>query len=310
MTPATIVHDALLYDSEEAYLSALVPFLREGIAAGEGTVVATNGPNRKLLADALGPQSKDVLLVDSADVYRTPQAAVAAYHQVIGGFLSEGRPSVRAVGEVAYPSTVDAQQGWLVYEPVAHSAFADVPLHVICPYDRRVLPAALIDHAQRTHQHVHEDALARPSPTFQEPGEALRSLPDVFPLAIETAPDVAMEVGAGGLGDARRSFAELVGRHLSSDRAEEAALVITELLTNGLRHGSGSVGAEVWLLPGGVVCEVRNEGPPIEDPIAGYRPPNPAAGGGMGLWIVRQLVDAMHVGRSERGPVVRFALTA
>lgn len=310
MTASTIVHDALVYSSEDAYLSTVVPFLEEGLAAGEGAVVATHARNRALLSDALGPRAGEVVMVDSGDVYRSPQDAVAAYHEVIGGFLSAGRPSVRAIGEVAYPADPDEQRAWMVYEPIAHTVFAESPLHVICPYDTRLLPPFLLEHAARTHQHLCGDIDAPDGAGFRDPEEVLRSLGETFPFPTTGRPDAEIDLADRDLARARRVFADLVARHLSADRAEEAALAITELLTNGMRYGTGSVAAAVWLLPDVLVCEVANDGPPIEDPAAGYRPPEPTAGGGMGLWIVRRLADAMSVARTERGPVVRFAMSA
>lgn len=48
-------NNALVYESEDDYLACAVPFLREGIEAGEGAIVAHTKPGLAMMRDALGP---------------------------------------------------------------------------------------------------------------------------------------------------------------------------------------------------------------------------------------------------------------
>src|SRR3954452_20606383 len=47
-------HEALLYDSDEEFLAVALPFLRDGVAAGEPVVVALGDRSGALVQAALG----------------------------------------------------------------------------------------------------------------------------------------------------------------------------------------------------------------------------------------------------------------
>lgn len=302
---AALTHDALVYGSMDTYIGTVVPFLREGIANGEGTVVATHERNRDAIARALGPAADDVMFVPSSEVYRSPHAAIGAYHAVLGHFAREGRPSVRAIGEVDHGPPAEHDR-WLRYESIAHSVFEDEALHVICPYDARALPARLIEHARRTHPTQHDPHGRTPSPSFEPPEDVFAAIPAVEPLPAGPA-DLALNGVQSDLGRARLVVADAVGRALPRARADEALVAIGEVMANALRHGDGPTAARLWLRAGDVTCRVTNDGPPIADACAGYRPPADPEHGGMGLWIARQLADELWIGADARGPIVTLA---
>jgi anti-sigma regulatory factor (Ser/Thr protein kinase) len=87
------------------------------------------------------------------------------------------------------------------------------------------------------------------------------------------------------IGDARR----LVEAHTTSlgpQRREDAALLVTELVTNALVHGKGAIGLRIDIVSRGLRVEVSDEGevalPPVPT-LGGY--------GGWGLRLVEQLAD-------------------
>lgn len=303
----TLTHDAMIYGNDDAYLATTVPFLREGIERGEGTVVATHERNRASIGHALGAAAHDVVFVPSSEVYRSPQAAIAAYDNVIEMFRKQGRTSIRAIGEVAYPADERAHDDWLRYEPLAHSVFSDAPLHVICPYDTRALPGRLIDHARRTHPHVHADTARQPSSAFEDPTGILRAF--MPPLPFDTSAPPALEIDGSALSAraARMRFEQLIARALPHERVAEAVLAFAEMLANASRHGDGPATAQTWIFDEAVLCRVRNDGPAITDPCAGYRPPSRAEVGGRGLWLARQLADGFAIEHDARGPIVSLA---
>lgn len=297
----TLEHDALLYDSDDAYAATVIPFLRSGIAAGAGTVVATNARNRELVADELGSEKDGVVFVPAEAVYASPATAVRAYADIISRFTAEGRTWIRAIGEVSYPAEPDA--AWFRYEPVAHTVFSDAPLHVLCPYDVRALPPALIDHARRSHPHLADAGSRRANPRFQAPEQLLRSWP--VPLRLPTEPpELQLEVGSD-LRPVRAAVAAFLARDLDPVRAEDAVLAIAETVVNAMRHGAGPTSLAMWRQADALRCVVRNTGAPITDPFAGWRPPTQRVGtNGHGLWVVRQLADDLVIGTDEQGPVV------
>lgn len=92
---------------------------------------------------------------------------------------------------------------------------------------------------------------------------------------------------------ARRDVREhLLDRRCPSDIVDDLALVVTELVTNGVEHGTGShVAVELDLRPDIVSISVTSEGAAdLGDPSSWIMPPKETRTG-RGLALVRRLVD-------------------
>ncbi|MFD9706237.1 ATP-binding protein [Lentzea sp. NPDC059081] len=75
---------------------------------------------------------------------------------------------------------------------------------------------------------------------------------------------------------------------LSEDLADDAQLVVTELVSNGIDHGEGLITLTVRRAAGGMLLEVHDESP--KQPV--LRPVDPGSARGRGM----QLVQALSVG--------------
>ena len=62
----TFSHEALLYDGPRDLPSRVMPFIEEGLDAGEPTMVALRVGAIEELCDRLGPRANDVWFVDMA----------------------------------------------------------------------------------------------------------------------------------------------------------------------------------------------------------------------------------------------------
>jgi anti-sigma regulatory factor (Ser/Thr protein kinase) len=81
----------------------------------------------------------------------------------------------------------------------------------------------------------------------------------------------------------------LVDRHgagLTAERREDIGLMVSELVTNALRHGQGTVTVRIVAGPNALTVEVADEGHGTVDIT-----PAPGAAGGWGLRIVDELAD-------------------
>lgn len=89
---------------------------------------------------------------------------------------------------------------------------------------------------------------------------------------------------------------------------EAAELVLSELVTNSIRHGSPRaddvVDVEITIAPHQLFAVVRDSGPPFR--LGGVRRA-PDQSGGFGLHIARELSD-VTVERGEGGNVVSFTV--
>ncbi len=299
-------HDALIYASDESLVSTLVPWLREGLERHDGTVVATTSPHIDRFRDALGTDASSVSFFSSDDWYVHPVQTIAAWQRLLFETADTGVTFTRIVGEVRFGATEDLQTSWTRYESALNAIFERSPAWIVCPYDVRALSSRVIDQAWRTHPTVWDSTRHR-SDRYEVPARLLREIVEPG-RAVTGPPSLELDIDQR-LGDVRDAVRGL-GAEASLPRArvEELVLAVSELAGNTVRHAGGGGKLALWITPDGVVCEVRDQGGGMEDPLAGLVPPEPSASAGMGLWIARQLSDSFAIGGNDEGTTVRIAV--
>ena len=125
-------------------------------------------------------------------------------------------------------------------------------------------------------------------------------------------PDVELTLPAelGSIPLARRAVDRLEGG-VDEDRLEALRLLVSEMVSNSIRHGQGSrtVDVRIWLGRRSIRLEVEDRGP-------GFRRPrgDPESGGGWGLVIVDRLAQRWGVRSGPKTTVWleldRYATTA
>jgi anti-sigma regulatory factor (Ser/Thr protein kinase) len=303
-------HDALLYDSPAELVDVAVPFLLEGLAAGDAAIVATGAATAGTVRDALGGEPR-VHVLDRSNVYlaRTP-TAITTFRRLAEQHVAEGVRQVRVLGEVDFGETERDWLEWQRYESVINAALAGWPLWGLCVFDTQRLPGPVLESAVRTHSHLRDRAGRRPNPRFTDPAEYLRTLPvPVEPLEATTprlsAPDVADFIGLR-----HAVAAELSGVAASRDTIEDFLLAVDEMTSNALRHGGLPVSLRLWVAADRIVCSIADRGPGLDDPFAGYGPAHgdDLSRGGMGLWLARQLCDHVDISTVHGGAQVRLTI--
>ena len=94
---------------------------------------------------------------------------------------------------------------------------------------------------------------------------------------------------------------------LRDERLDDFVLAVNELITNAVRHGGGRGWLRLWEEPGLVLCEVSDHGQGISVQRLDDRSrPAPDTAGGWGLWLARELTDAMDVDTGPAGTTVRI----
>jgi anti-sigma regulatory factor (Ser/Thr protein kinase) len=296
-------HEALFYAGIDGFLEGIVPFLRQGVRAGEPVLVVVSARKIALLRAALGDDAGHVRFADMAEVGANPARIIPAWRE----FVSEhaGRP-MRGVGEPIYPERSDAEMTECHrHEALLNLAFADTPgFRLLCPYDTTALPETVIREASRTHPHLLDGAEPHPSPRYA--GDEAIAAPFDDPLPKPTGAFGALAFETDTLGEVRRYVAEHAEPALeSAERVEDLVLAVSEIATNSVRHGGGTGVLRVWTDGDTLVCEIRDRGA-IIDPLAGRVVPAAAQLDGRGLWLANQVCDLVQVRAFADGGVVRL----
>ena len=298
MSSGKLRHGALVYESDDEYVAHSLAFLKEGLEAGEGCVVAHTRDGIAMMRDALGSDAEQVRFVDVGSVYTRPARALAAYCGTLVRELREA-PSVRAVADVQIGPWDGEWDEWVAYEAMTNLAYAHLPAWVVCTYDVNGVPDAVLDTVWSTHAEALGDGAA--GGHFEDPRELVRRL--------TTEPEPLPELRSLPAGDGLEGFRERLARELTAANVpERTALDMlvagTEVAANAVRHGGGIAEVRAGSVAGRFVCEVIDRGGGFDDPMAGYLVPR--AGTGSGLWIARQLAWRLEAFHSPRGFTVRL----
>jgi anti-sigma regulatory factor (Ser/Thr protein kinase) len=107
--------------------------------------------------------------------------------------------------------------------------------------------------------------------------------------------------------DARDWLGTFLEGHVAAARAADAALVLSELTSNALRHGLGDVVVRAGLDPDGTIKLAVTDS---SDDAPALQPADPSRVGGLGLRIVDQLASAWGVATFPGGKTVWATIPA
>jgi anti-sigma regulatory factor (Ser/Thr protein kinase) len=143
-----------------------------------------------------------------------------------------------------------------------------------------------------------KEAVARTHPEFVGGNGSGRPAPyregsPVMPAAPEP-PSRAPDAALAGVADPGTARALVESLDLTTELQERGRLVVTELVTNAIRHGDGSAKVDVWTNDE-LTIRVRDGGGGLDDPFATIRPVREWTVGGAGLWICNVECDELAV---------------
>jgi len=296
----SFVHPALFYQGPWEYLAGTVPFILQGLAAGEPVAVAVPEPRLQLLRDVLGDNAERVRLLDMGVAGRNPGRIIAEVLRA----TADAHPGehVRIIGEPIWPSRSDTEYPACVqHEALINLAFRGRAVTILCPYDVAGLDPVVVADAVATHP-----VLIQRGITWSSPDYAPERIIDHYNQAPPEPPHpMVLAFDAARLRAARRSTAEQAQRAgLDAERVEDVVLVVGELAANSVRHGGGAGLVRTWTDADHFVYEVQDAGR-LEDPLAGRRPADGHQLGGRGLLVVNHLADLVRVHTRPDGTTIR-----
>ena len=299
-------HSALVHHSTDELVARLVPYVRAGLSAGDTVHVNLRSHRLVALKRALGGDGSRVRWSDSMEWEPSPGRRLRAFEDLLDELRQNGTGRSRFVGECAWPAAPGPLAAeWERFDAVLDTVLAGSPVEMICTYDAASLPASIVERARLAHPLVGVDPVV-PSEAHLD-ADALARLLAPGPLA--TPPTATVSVGPLDPPAARRFVARcLAGSALPPERLEDLLLVVTELVTNGWQAAASTVSVACWQARHGIVVQVDDDGNGLCGPFSGYRRPALDALGGRGLWIARQLSDAVEIAAAPVGTTVRAHL--
>lgn len=297
-------HEALFYDGEGGYLRGTVPFIRDGIEAGEPVMVAVSAEKIALLTEVLGPEAGGVHFVDMAEMGANPARIIPAWREFLDEQDGHGRPA-RGIGEPIWAErSPDALVECQLHESLLNVAFADADgFKLLCPYDTSRLSPAVVHEAHCSHPHVTDAGGRYASREYRGPDAVPGSLDAPLPRA--PAGTRALSFDDSTLGDVR-GFAAMRAEEagLEEARIHDLVLAVHELAAVSVFQGGGIGVLRVWGEDGAVVGEIRDRGR-IDDALAGRVRPRLDDPDGWALWIANLTCDLVQVRSGRTGTVVR-----
>ncbi|HWS38048.1 MAG TPA: sensor histidine kinase [Actinoplanes sp.] len=298
-------HTVGCFGSDEDLLALAVPFLTEGIASGEPSVVALGERNAELVRAAL-PRNAAVTFLPGGAVYDRPAAAIRSYRKILVGHMADGASQIRIFGDLTAVTQGVTWDWWARYEAAINRAYDDFPLWSICAYDTRATPSAALADVMRTHPrtalpgglHAANTGFTDPylylSERLSPALDPLQSSEPIVQLADPTPSDARQAVRAADYG------------LVTPEEVDDLVVAVSEVVANALRHGQGPVRLRLWSGADRLVATVTDSGTGPQDPFAGMLAAGDGANGGLGLWIAHQSCNHVAMYHDTDGFTIRL----
>lgn len=296
-------HEALFYGDGDELLAGTVPFLCEGLEAGEAILVAMPEASLDLLRDNLNGEAEEIQFVNMEELGRNPARIIAAWRDFFGEHHSASR-GVRGIGQPIWAGRSAAELDECSrHESLLNLAFADAPAwSLLCPYDTTGLDDEVLAAAEHNHP-----VLSGRSRSAEFAADGREAFAGDLPQPAGYAEELVF--GSSEL----RQVRHLVREHgmqarLGEQRIADLVLAASEIATNSVRYGGGSGTVAIWKTDDTLVCDVRDSGE-FDDPLVGRRRPDSAQAGGRGLWLANQLCDLVQIRSSDVGSLIRLQMS-
>jgi anti-sigma regulatory factor (Ser/Thr protein kinase) len=300
-------HEAGFFSSDAEFLALLVPFVTEGIVAGEPVILGYDARKCALLRAAL-PRSEAVTFITDAGMYASPAGAIETYRRQFERHLAAGAGQIRITGEIAQADNGARFAAWDRYESAVNAVWQDYPVWSRCLYDTRIVADEVRDAVERSHPRlVAPDGSVNASPRYQDVTEfeLLPAEPD--PLEATTP---SLRLTDASPRRARHLIAQAAAGRIDTDTVDQLILAVSEAVENSQRHGRPPSTVTAWTGPDRIVVRVHDTGPGPANPLAGLVY-DASSRGGRGLWLSHQLanVDIALVADTEGFAVRLRSLT-
>jgi anti-sigma regulatory factor (Ser/Thr protein kinase) len=294
-------HSAFVYEDDDGMVGKLAPWLAVAVTDKTPVVVVLERRKWELVATALGSDADAILSLDPDAFLTRPEAALAGFDAAFRRLLPNGTSTARVYGEPPWRAEAEWDR-WISFEAIFNRAFAHQPGWALCGYDTREAPEPALDGAFATHPEILTDGWAR-NPRYEKPEDVVRSH---TPTPVPIVGLRALPLRRGPQRFRENLRAELDTAGVSKLDAKGLLIAVEEVLAHTRRDGGQNVGVSVGRVGDRFACEISDAGGEIDDPLAGFLPPQPEHPDRGGLWIARQLTQQLELMRSPHGMTVRL----
>jgi len=298
-------HEVGFYRSDAEFAALIVPFVEDGVAAGQPVILGYDDRKASLLRSWLYDPTAVTFIADNS-LYATPARAIASYWQMFKQLTAAGATQIRIAGDVPHEGNGGRFAGWDRYESAANTVWNRFPIWSRCLYDATTAAPRVLDVAARTHPRiVLPSGHYQPSSRYQQAAGFQPLPPDPDPLE-DSVPAIVLSDPSPA--QVRRVLTSIGGGRVSDTALEELMIGTGEALSNARRHGGPPVTARIWAGSGRILVHVHDTGPGPADPLAGLVPAWAWLGQREGgLWLIHMLdLDAALI-RSPDGFTIRLA---
>jgi anti-sigma regulatory factor (Ser/Thr protein kinase) len=267
----TFLHEALIYDGDDEFLTVAVPFLRDGAAAGEAALLGVDERRQRLVLSEVG--SLPGLTVLPSGHGHEPLSALRETYVRSAEHIRGGARRVRILGSLSYRG-----RRWLDCEASINHLFAELPFWGICPYDARETPDEVLMDVEQTHPRLATPgAASRPSSRYGDPAGLLNDRAQAAAdLRHDVPPGLQLDNPSPQLaGDAVRSLA--LATDLDNDSIDALGLSVSHVVRNAISYGRQPVSVRGWGTPGSVAVTISDLGGGPTEPHVGLLPRDPEA---------------------------------
>lgn len=295
-------HETAFYGSDDDFQALVVPFLDEGVSAGEPVLVACGAVNERLLRDRVSDPSA-VRFLPAADQYARPTETILDYRRIFAEYA--GVAQIRVVGDVPHTGTGASWGWWSRYEAAINDVFAEFPLWGLCPYDLRTTPADVLADVLRVHPRVAGSGGSHlANPDYR--GSWTWPAPEQDPLEVEHP---LVDLLDPSPAEARHAVsAACVATRLTMDELDDIIYAASEAVTNALTHGKPPARLRIWADDAHVVVAVSDRGEGPDSPTAGLVPTERTTTAGLGLWLAHRTCREVSLSRDVNGFTVRMVV--
>ena len=303
-------HAAAVVDTLDGLRAVGLPFLAEGLRAGDLTVLTCRPETAELLCRELGPSSARLEHdLGLSLLGARPPDVFTHLRRHVERALQDGSGRVRVLAEALVAPTPDGWREEMRLEAAFNQVAAGLPVTAMCLYETGRIPADVVASVGHTHPVVATPDGWRDSGGFQDAPDFVRRLPRPRE-SVEDGPPVFAADDVRSLPELRHRLGVALEPHVpGAELREDLHLALSEVAANAFRHGVPPVSARMWADGDRIVCTITDRGRSFDDPLAGFVPARgwDLSRGGMGLWLARKLWDHVDLFLGPQGFTVRLS---